>query len=260
MMMQPLCPALYERLQAQFGHVRVANEGQAFEGRYVRELFTRRTRLIIEVKGETYCVACPFCGDDRSRLWVNHRWPNIPLIKCFHKNCLQQPALRQRFRLMVFGSFDPRPLAIAPGWQKSSEARVIELPDRLRPLTDLHLCHPARTHLEDRGFDPDELARLYGLTYCHEYSRSSLARGRMVIPVMMHGRLVGWQARLVVEPPPDVKVPKYVTAPGMQKSTLLFNLDRAQESATVVLVEGVSDVWRVGPQAVALLGHELSAV
>jgi DNA primase len=53
---------------------------------------------------------------------------------------------------------------------------------------------------------------------------------------------------------------KYYTAPGLQKSKLLFNADKAKAFNFAVLVEGVFDVFRVGPQAVAPLGTSLSMI
>jgi DNA primase len=45
----------------------------------------------------------------------------------------------------------------------------------------------------------------------------------------------------------------------MQKSHLLYGLPQALgTTGPVYLCEGPTDVWRVGPGAVAILGHDLS--
>ena len=69
--------------------------------------------------------------------------------------------------------------------------------------------------------------------------------------------LVGWQARLSWNPSKEQQrqgISKYFTMPGMRKSEHLYNRDLSREHDITVIVEGVTDVHRVGPQAVALFG------
>jgi DNA primase len=54
-------------------------------------------------------------------------------------------------------------------------------------------------------------------------------------------------------------MPKYYNSPGMQKSQVLYNYDRALDMPAVVVVEGVPSVWRIGRAAVCLFGKTLSA-
>jgi hypothetical protein len=82
-------------------------------------------------------------------------------------------------------------------------------------------------------------------------------RGRIYIPAYQDGVLVGWQGRL----PADldwhaVDAPKYYTMPGLRKSQFLYNQDAARRQPLVVVCEGCSDVWGVGPAGVALLGKD----
>jgi DNA primase len=86
-----------------------------------------------------------------------------------------------------------------------------------------------------------------------------MMRDRIYIPIFRDGVLVGWQGRW----PADlnwraVDFPKYYTSPGLKKSQLLYNQDLARQQPLVVVCEGVSDVWRVGPAGVALLGKTAS--
>ena len=77
------------------------------------------------------------------------------------------------------------------------------------------------------------------------------------------GKRRGWQSRFVGEldwkgPKKRELPPKYFTAPGMPRSELLYNLDRAKNYSTGVIVEGVTDVWSFGPMAVGLFGKNLT--
>ena len=72
---RPLNPTLYDRLVREFGSVIIANEGEAYipalRSMSIRE-GERNSPAV--AYGEYYRVCCPFCGDGRHRLWVNHRF------------------------------------------------------------------------------------------------------------------------------------------------------------------------------------------
>jgi DNA primase len=84
--------------------------------------------------------------------------------------------------------------------------------------------------------------------------RFELTRNRIYIPVMFRNELVGWQCRSLT---PD-RGPKYLNAPNMRKSALLYNYDQAATQPFVVVEEGVTSVWRIGAPAVCLFGKTMS--
>ncbi len=71
--------------------------------------------------------------------------------------------------------------------------------------------------------------------------------------------LVGWQVRRM-DDDRSKDDPKYLTAAGMPKPRLLYDLPRALATARgpIVLVEGVTDVWKLGTHPVATLGKQPS--
>jgi DNA primase len=70
-------------------------------------------------------------------------------------------------------------------------------------------------------------------------------------------QLVGWQARMLESN--HGAAPKYLTSTGTQKSRLLYNFPNARKaSGPAIIVEGVTDVWKIGRSAVALLGKSMS--
>ena len=102
--MPQLNPTLYQALQAAFGSVSVTNDLQP------RQVLTLpdwqdggRLRSQVVASGEQYRVNCPYCGDERQRLYFNYEWAvpdsdghdNLHLVKCFNENCL---ASRERQR------------------------------------------------------------------------------------------------------------------------------------------------------------------
>lgn len=265
-----LRPQLYDRLEARFQHVLVANEGQEMIATYERDALTRKPTLRVKQAGEYYRINCPFCYDTRKRLYINHRWglqdphtgsKNLWLAYCFNEQCLKNE-IRQKYlygELFADVGDGTQDVLIPSNRPATPEPVKFEWPGEMVPLHQLHDYHPACRYLCERGFDPEMLSRQLGVSYCTQGKwANSLAAGRIVVPITMNGKLQGWQARYIGNPPNQF-VPKYCTMPGMKVKDVLYNLDYARNYPHVVLVEGVTDVWKVGPASVALFGKTLSA-
>lgn len=268
-----LRPLLYRRLCARLGETTVTHENEAFVARMGE--YRGRPGLVVSRYGESYRVACPFCGDSGRRLWVNHMWGyrhplnnslNLWLALCHNEtNCMGNPANRKALYDDVFEDAwtGRRGLAddvVMPGEIVDPDA----MPDRVCPpgelfdLHDLNDAHPARRYVKARGYDPDVLSRELGVSYCPEaLPQYRLASGRLIIPVVMNGEMVGWQARLIRGASGKGR-PKYWTMTGMKTSMTLYNYDNALRSPFVVVTEGPTKVWTFGREAVALLGKSLS--
>jgi len=262
----PLCPQLYANLQTKFGKVATANEGMNLQARTMRTAY--ETKMEIVSPGEYYRVNCPFCGDRRQRLWINHRFAEFPyLAVCYNETrCLQGEAgkeNRQKLYSMVFDAATAVVLPVKEG--KNIEAvgtlGEVPLPGEIAFFSELPSDHPAKMYLEGRGYNLNLLQSAYGVSFCqktfdrHNYPLTN----RIFIPIIMHGKLVGWQGRFVGDP--DWKhssVQKYFNLRGMSKKHMLYNFDVAKNQPMVVLVEGVADVWKVGPEAVGILGADLT--
>lgn len=144
------------------------------------------------------------------------------------------------------------------GSRHSNDPIRATMPGPLMPVNRLLPDHPARVYLEGRGYDVSCLHERFRVCYCAEsFLRYATATNRIIVPVYQGGEVYGWQARYIGQT--DWKqVPKYYSMPGMKKSALLYNIDSACQFPLVVVCEGTSDVWRVGPQAVALFGKTIS--
>jgi DNA primase len=110
-------------------------------------------------------------------------------------------------------------------------------------------------YLSDRGIDL-ETARHFGVGYNRG---SGSTGGRIVIPIHdEHGFLVAYAGRSI-----GAREPKYVFPSRFRKSLVLFNLHRAiQHGTSVVVVEGFFDCLNVHqaglPCVVGLMGCSLS--
>ena len=263
----PLSPMLYALLEHKFGEVKFANEGCSA----VVQSFTDPNHPHLKIEsaatwGEYYRVNCPFCADNRHRLWINHlygsdyeknRRTHTNLAVCYNENCISKPGRREQLEDLIFGY--GRPLVKRmPIKAVTTEfvPRDVEPPGEITPVDELPDDHPAVKYLRQRNFEPADLARDFSVGVCTKISndRARIAQNRLYIPVVFNGKLVGWQARAIGEPTST----KYFNSPGMSKSKLLYNYDNASGHAFVIVVEGVPSVWRLGPAAVCLFGKTMS--
>jgi hypothetical protein len=269
-----LNPALHWCLQQHFGEVTIKNAGMPLRYDYIYDELKRRDRLIVVECGERYRVCCDRCGDKRQQLCISAGWYFHDagrrrtwkhLIKCLNRDCYASREAREALHSRL-SSESSSPFLLAPirGPEKADLAESFSVPDQelpgeVFPLSSLKRAHRAVEYLESRNFDVDELCRLYDLGYCKQ-SRLGCARGRLIIPAYLDQRLVGWQARYIGELDwnQPSSPPKDFTCPGMKRGRVVYNLDRAQDYRTVVILKRPSDVWRLGPMAVAIWGSKLT--
>jgi hypothetical protein len=268
-----LRPELYRRLERLFGDPRVAHAGEPIEWGLRQTAAGRWTRYIDSqglghARGETYVVNCPFCGDHRRRLYVNHMWGlpdpvtgslNLWLAKCYNEtNCLDVVGHPAALYDQVFWDGAPPTDLVRPAGAFGASRPVgprWRWPGRVVPLHELPDGHPARAYVAARRYDPDWLGRHLGVGALEraDWPDYEWLVGRLVIPVFDAGACVGWQARALW--PHKVK---YYTADGMNRGGCLYNVDSARRFGHAVVVEGVTKVWRYGPEAVATFGNAVT--
>lgn len=124
---------------------------------------------------------------------------------------------------------------------------------RLSPLT-LPQCvseailEPQRRYLESRGFDCDELREIWSIGSIGIAPRLSW---RVYIPIHFHGKVVSWTTRSVSEKSPK----RYINARDHEETlpakSVLYGIDHVKHS--VIVVEGPTDVWRIGKGSAATM-------
>lgn len=117
------------------------------------------------------------------------------------------------------------------------------LPKGRRPLEKAHI-----TYLRRRGFDPDELVRLWGLEGIGIASR---LQWRIFIPIHLRSEIVSWTTRSIGE-----QGLRYVSASPHEESvahkSLLYGEQYCRHK--IVVVEGCPDTWTIGPGCVGTCG------
>jgi len=109
--------------------------------------------------------------------------------------------------------------------------------------------------IRKRRYDPDVLIPEWDL-----FSGGMLGRwkGRIIVPVKLDGRIVTWIGMAASAS----RSPKYLAAPVEQSiipaSETIYGGDYVRDVA--VVVEGVTDTWRIGKGAVATLGMGAAAM
>jgi len=110
------------------------------------------------------------------------------------------------------------------------------------------LQRPHRKYLKGRHFDPDELAKLWGLQGFGPVSRFAW---RLFIPIRLGSETVSWTTRAIVD-----YGQRYITAKHNEERIssreVLYGAELARHG--VVVVEGPTDAWSIGAGAVATLG------
>jgi len=127
------------------------------------------------------------------------------------------------------------------------------IPFGLEPMSESH-----KHYLKERRFNPDEIERVWGVQGISVFATvgERTLSWRLYIPIQQNSDVVSWTTRSIN---PDEKR-RYINAKAEEesipKSELLYGGDLARHA--VIVCEGPSDVWRIGPGAVATMGVSYS--
>jgi len=283
-------PKLYAAMKQVFGETpRIVNEGEPCRlvNVYAEYSFIPRTQelpALCTPGGEQYAVSCPFCGDMRQRLYISHMWDtefvqnncryhcSERLMHCFNENCTSDPEYRHKLinslreAMGSITEIDESALAEDSVVMQNELANQCLFPAETQLVNAPTTPKEVVNYLQERGFDPGQLARMWSVGWLPRYGKFSYPL--LVVPVLQNGEFWFWQGRLVpingkVDGPLEKNLdgkeyPKYYFPHGVKKAWALYNIDRACTYHTVFIVEGVTDVWAIGGEAVARFGKSLS--
>jgi len=119
------------------------------------------------------------------------------------------------------------------------------------PVGTRSLRKPHKRYLKHRNFDPDRIEYIWGIKSTK--NGTGFYSNRIVAPIYFQHKLISYQCRAV----DDGVEQKYLACPqrGERRphKTTLYGYDMSV-GGSVVVVEGITDVWRLGPGAVATFG------
>ena len=199
-------------------------------------------------------ISCPFCGDNSSHLGIKldtKQW-NCWICGAGRKKHflslvvkLENCSYRQAEELLKpFAHSDMSLFSRAADVPINVPYERFNLPTECKNnLMDAH-----RKYLESRGFDPDYIFDKYKLKCVGPVSRRW--KLSLIAPVYFRHRIVSFLAADITRKRKN----KYDNC-SLEESVIpinqtLYNIDNASNS--VIVVEGITDVWNIGDGAVAL--------
>jgi DNA primase len=196
-------------------------------------------------------VHCPFCGDAGFHLGIRLDGKVAHCWRCGgHNGAAVLAALLRRPYREIEQLLSGIPATKIPKRKTSAEGDgeilPVSLPIGTGPMQDRH-----KQYLRRRGFDPDALESEYGLQGTGPLGS---CKHRIVIPIVRQGTTISYTARDIT----GKAAARYKTCPGDIEThpakQWLYHLDRRIGADRILVVEGPTDVWRMGPGTVATMG------
>ena len=147
---------------------------------------------------------------------------------------------------IITTTYQPRP---------KIRVKTHRLPSGVAPLLQQHT-----TYLEQRGFDSSRITREWGLLGTGPISTLDNInyRHRIIAPILWKGKQVTFQARDITGKHPL----KYLACPKerelLHHKHILYGKQEKWKD-TGICVEGITDVWRLGPLAFCTFGIEFTS-
>ena len=201
---------------------------------------------------------CPLCyrGDGKLGLgWSGtvfscFRCGRLDFIETLAQLLQKTPLECRRTADRYRGDIGPLSGGDRPVYGDLGRVSTVKLPYGAGELAGPHL-----KYLESRDFSP-ETAKRWGLLGT---GAAGLIPWHIVAPVMEGGRIVCWQARAISEHAST----RYKTCPDAEAiipaKNCLYGMDAAKRNRAVVVTEGITKVWRLGPGAVATFGATVTS-
>jgi hypothetical protein len=197
-------------------------------------------------------VACPFCiGSAGHHLGFNQAKSYFTCHRCGGHNAVE--TIRRLLNIdwetakALFTRYGGRAYYAPEEEEARERPSAVKLPVGTSEVTPRH----AR-YLAGRGFTPHVCVEEWGLLGTGLIGAYKL---RIIAPVLYRGNLVSYQGRDITGKAPL----KYKACPEPEEviphKHLLYGADKVP-GHSVVVVEGVTDVWKLGPGAVATFGIE----
>lgn len=286
MEMKPLNPVLYDRLTKIFGGVSIINQGTpaAIKFEYTPIIGQQQeVRWWVPEgaeKGEQYAVKCPFCKDKGRHLYISHTSYMIPsnprvsgtlkpgplLANCFHGCLYNNPERLKQIADKISDS-----TAAAVSYPTEAQEEPQRYSDEVSVAGIRSWCHTYETldtapelvlkYIHQRGYSVEYLKE-FNIGWGPVKSVNTgtwLNSGEpfLIIPIVQNGSLRGFQARAIgtKEELERRGMLRWYIHPGLRKTSVLYNIDKAARYPICVLTEGVFGVLRIGPCGIATFGH-----
>lgn len=189
-------------------------------------------------------IDCPFCpggkGSNKFHLGINTKKLYGNCWKCGRKSLW---AILEAYDVPVQVRKAIESDAPVSHVEEEEHTGTYKEPDYVTELGPAH-----RKYLESRGFDPDELVEIWELKGIGLATR---LKWRIFVPIVFGDKPVSWTTRSLG----NTGI-RYISASPEEESmsgkTLLYGEQYCHHS--IIVHEGISDVWATGPGSVATMG------
>ena len=200
------------------------------------------------VSGGWITVRCPFCEDTSNHLGYNLAEGYFNCWRCggHHINKVISTLLEvpESIIMPVLKQYSLRPEAKQEK-QTKQKVKSVKLPYHTGPLEQKH-----KEYLWGRNFDADLLVQRHNL---QATGNTGDYKFRIIAPIYYNKILVSYQGRDITN---KSQIPYKACAAIdelMPHKHCLYGFGHAKKDS-IVIVEGIADVWRMGPGSVATFG------
>lgn len=189
---------------------------------------------------------CPFCDSDRYHLGWNLALNYANCWKCgghsghYVLKSIGIPAKQAKELLREIDHFETK--------KPKANRTGLKEPHGRKGLLRLH-----KEYLRKRGFDPNALQRIWSIEGIGLASRLSW---RIYIPITLDGVRVSWTTRAIGSRVEQRYISASPAEEAIDHKSCIYGADFCYHS--IVLVEGPTDAWAIGPGAGALFGTAFS--
>lgn len=189
---------------------------------------------------------CPFCSADWKHFRLGYN------VRSDYLNCWScgSHSIPETLVALLGCSYSHAKRLVPPHGREPQSSEAPEdrrghlvFPKGLGELLPAH-----RRYLRGRGFDPEEIVRLWGIRGIGIAARLPW---RLWIPVVHRARTVSWTTRAIVD-----RGVRYLSAADNEEvcnhKHLLYGEDYCRHA--IIVHEGPTDAWATGPGAVGTLG------
>lgn len=204
---------------------------------------------------------CPFCFDPSAHLGINLTSKMFSCWICRESGSVlkfvqRAAGLNKKDAIHLIKKFLTGKIVEYDDYRSSSNKQLdVELPTHI-------LESPLRVHkeyLKTRGFSHKQLEAFFNISYTGQVSKYKTServidfKYRIIIPIFINHKLVNFTARDVT----DRAEEKYKNCPTddalITTKDAIYGYDNIIDGSAVI-VEGPTDVWRLGPGAIGLFG------
>jgi len=196
---------------------------------------------------------CPFCGEGTRKWHMGFSLSSgyVNCWRCGHKGLTETLCLLTHWTPTQVRAWLRSNRIVHKAPHRLERRGTLKTPGGVGPLAGAH-----KRYLKDRGLDPDEIERLWNV---QGIGLSSSLAWRLFIPVYQDDDVVSWTTRSIARQAGGG--PRYISAKPEDESVPLKHVLYGEQYArqAIIICEGPTDVWRIGPGAVATFGVNYSS-